>query len=341
LILDPCTYPNWDDILAATPGATFFHTAAWAKVLAESYDYKPVYLADNKNNELAALCAMMDVRSRLTGCRGVSLPFTDYCEPIASDPQQFQEMLNEAIMFGKKQSWKYLEFRGGERFFQNVEPSAWFYGHTLDLAADHQAILKRMRDSTRRNIKKAEKENITIAISNSLAALDDFYRLNTQTRRDHGLPPQPYRFFERLYDYVLAKNMGFIILAHFQNQAIAANVYFHFGDQLIYKYGASNKACQHRRANNLIMWEAVKWGCDNGCKSLCFGRTEPDNEGLRHFKNGWGAKECKIRYYRYDLQKKAFITRGQTINSVYNKLLNKTPLPILKILGKIMYRHMG
>jgi hypothetical protein len=341
LILDPCTYKNWDAILAATPGASFFHTTAWAKVLTESYNYKPVYFADMNNSNMTALCAMMDVRSALTGCRGVSLPFTDYCQPIATNADKFHEMINTFITFGKEQRWRYLEFRGSSRFFQNEQPSEFFYGHTLDLAPECDVIFKNLRDSTRRNIKKAQKEGITVTISSTAKALRDFYRLNMITRKDHGLPPQPFRFFEHLYEHVFAKNLGFIILAHYQNTTIAANVYFHFGDQVIYKYGASDKAYQHLRANNLIMWEAIKWACDNGYKSLCFGRTKPENEGLRQFKTGWGAQETIINYYRYDLQKNTFVTEGQTINPIYNKLFSKAPLPILKIIGTLLYRHMG
>lgn len=341
MFIDPTTYDNWNEILAATPGASFFHTAAWAKVLTESYHYKPAYFTDIKNNTMAALCTMMDVRSALTGCRGVSLPFTDYCEPIATESDQFKEIFNDIFTQAGKRNWKYLEFRGGDRFFTNEQPSESYYGHLLDLAPGHEAMFKNLRDSTRRNIKKAENEGITISISRTSDSLHEFYRLNTQTRRDHGLPPQPYSFFKCLHKNVLMNDLGFVVLAHFNNKVIAANVYFYYADQLIYKYGASDKTFQHLRANNLTMWEAIKWGCDNGCNSLCFGRTELENEGLRQFKNGWGTRETRINYYRYDLQKKAFITKGQTINPVYNKIFSKTPIPVLKIIGSLLYRHMG
>ena len=64
--------------------------------------------------------------------------------------------------------------------------------------------------------------------------------------------------------------MGFIVLGSYRGAAIAANVYFHFGDQVIYKYGASDKTYQHLRANNLVMWEAIKWACDKGYKAFSF-----------------------------------------------------------------------
>ena len=135
--------------------------------------------------------------------------------------------------------------------------------------------------------------------------------------------------------------MGFIVLASFRGAPIAANVYFYFGDQILYKYGASDRAFQHLRANNLVMWEAIKWGCDRGYRTLCFGRTEPDNEGLRQFKAGWGAREHLIKYYRFDLRKDAFIKTPTIVNPLYKKIFSKLPIPALNMLGRILYRHMG
>jgi len=49
------------------------------------------------------------------------------------------------------------------------------------------------------------------------------------------------------------------MLASHKGKNIASAVYFHFGDKAIYKYGASDRKYQHLRANNLVMWEAIRW----------------------------------------------------------------------------------
>ena len=281
----------------------------------------------------------MGIESILTGKRGVCLPFTDYCEPIVSDAEQFSKLFAAAVEFGKKQQWQYLEIRGGE--FPNQEPSEVHYGHTLDLTTGSKELFSNLRDSTQRNIRKAEKENIAITLSATPEAVQSFCRLNAITRRDHGLPPQPRHFFRNVYDHILSKEMGFIVLASCNGAAIAANVYFCFGDQLIYKYGASDKAYQNLRANNLVMWEAIRWGCEHGYKSLCFGRTEPQNAGLRQFKAGWGAREHMIKYYRYDLRKDAFVKAPVIVRPIYSKIFGKLPIPVLNLLGGFLYRHMG
>ena len=336
--VDPSGQKDWDEALLRTPGHSFFHTASWAEVLQKSYNYKPVYFTIRKQAALEALLPVMEVDSPLTGKRGVSLPFTDYCEPIASGAAQFRELFAAVVVLGKKNRWRYLELRGGETFLGQTDSSEWHYAHTLNLG---KIGIDTFSDSTRRNIKKAQRENLDVIISASPDALQNFCRLNALTRRIHGLPPQPRRFFQCVHDRILSRNMGFIVLASLRGTAIAANVYFTFGNQLLYKYGASDRAYQHLRASNLVMWEAIKWGCDRGYRSLCFGRTEPDNEGLRQFKAGWGARERLIKYYRFDLQKGAFIKTPVIINPLFRKIFSKLPIPALNMLGSILYRHMG
>lgn len=340
-VTNPCEQEGWNESLLRTPGHSFFHTSAWAAVLQKAYRYRPVYFTIGEQAAMKALLPVMEVKSILTGKRGVSLPFTDSCEPFVSDAAQFRDLFTAAVAYGTKQNWEYLEFRGGERFFPNEEPSECHYGHTLDLAPGPRELSAGLRDSSRRNIRKAEKAGIDVTISTTPEAVTAFFRLNALTRRDHGLPPQPRRFFQCVYDLVLSQGMGFIVLAHLQGVAIAANVYFNFGDRLIYKYGASDRACQHLRANNLVMWTAIKWGCDHGYRTLSFGRTEPENGGLRQFKAGWGAREHLIKYYRYSLRQNCFIKTPALVKPAYQKIFRTLPIPVLNMLGSMLYRHMG
>jgi len=45
------------------------------------------------------------------------------------------------------------------------------------------------------------------------------------------------------------------VLASLNGKNIAGVICFHFGDRVIYKYGASDKDYQHLRVNNLVMWK--------------------------------------------------------------------------------------
>jgi lipid II:glycine glycyltransferase (peptidoglycan interpeptide bridge formation enzyme) len=130
-------------------------------------------------------------------------------------------------------------------------------------------------------------------------------------------------------------------VAFYEDVAIAASVYFHFGTTAVYKYGASDKQYQHLRANNLVMWEAIRWLCGQGFSNLHFGRTDLDHAGLRQFKTGWGAAESKLSYHRYNLRTSAFDSNGSRASQAHTKLFRRMPMPVLNFLGSVLYRHMG
>ncbi len=339
-IINPLEHPDWNNAIFSYPGASFFHTYAWAKVLQMSYHYKPLYLTMEGNGNMAIL-PVMEVNSSLTGKRGVSLPFTDYCEPIVYDDEQFEKILTYVTDYGKKNGWKYIEIRGGQKFLDKNEPSECYFGHNLDMTEGANKIFSNFRNSTKRNIKKAEKEGVNCEVEYSLNAVDEFYRLNSLTRRDHGLPAQPYYFFKNIYNEIISKRMGFISIAKYKGIVIAGNVYLHHGENVIFKYGASDKIYHYLRPNNLVMWEAIKWCCEKGYKNLCFGKTETDNEGLRQYKSGWGTQEYIIKYFKYDFSKDYFAKDPLKMSAFQRKIFSKLPIPILKGIGNLLYKHVG
>jgi len=218
-------------------------------------------------------------------------------------------------------------------------PSSVFYNHTLHLSEDADLIFSQLRSSTRRNIKKAIREGVQVIFSYSLQSIKEYYRLHSVTRKKHGLPPQSFYFFKKIYDNIISKKHGFVILASSDKKYIAGAVFFHFGRNAIYKFGASNIKYQHLRANNLAMWEAIKWYAEQGYESFCFGKTELENVGLKQFKEGWGAKKQLIKFYKYDLIKDSFIKTNQKLTGFHNKIFTKMPVNLLQLSGKLIYRH--
>jgi hypothetical protein len=338
-IIDPTQYPSWEKLLLSTPGGTFFHTSSWAKVLKEAYEYSPKYFTEIDGGQISTLIPIMEVRSFLTGCRGVSLPFTDYCEPIANGNNQFEDLLNHVIEYGKKYGWKSLELRSGNKLLPSTVSSVTYIGHVLNLSQSEEQVYANFRDSTKRNIKKALKEGVKAKIYDSLESIKEFYRLNSITRKQHGLPPQPFNFFEKVHDHIISKNLGFVILASIHQENIAGAIFFHFGEKAIYKYGASQLRYQHLRANNLVMWEGIRECTRRGCTILSLGRTDLGHEGLLQFKRGWGTTEQQINYYRYDFKDESFISGRSRTTGFHNTIFRNMPVPILNKVGALLYRH--
>jgi hypothetical protein len=339
-IIDPLKYRGWDNLILSHPDYSFFHSSIWAEVLKKSYGYTPLYFVAFGDNGISALLPVMEVKSILTGRRGVSLPFTDHCPPIINGSVSFEEVFHFAVEHGRKSGWKTLELRGGQEYL-NIEPSEIYLGHTLSLSKGEQLLFKELRDSTKRNIKKAMGEGVEVKISDQPESIEQFYHLNSVTRKRHGLPPQPFSFFKNVLELVIKKGHGIVVVAFYEGEAIAASVFFHLGTKAVYKYGASDLKYQNLRANNLVMWEAIRFYCGKGFDSLSLGRTDPENYGLIQFKSGWGTTEQQINYYRYNLTKGSFVSDSSKVSGFHNKIFSKMPIPILNRIGNILYKHVG
>lgn len=339
--VNPIDYPGWDDLILSMPGHSFFHSSSWAKALSESYSYAPAYFMAMNHEKPLAIVPLMEVKSILTGRRGVSLPFTDYCAPLLNGPVPFQEVTANIVRYGKKWGWSSVELRGGSAPSEEAIPSIQYLRHTLALSPDKDLLFSKFNESTRRNIRKGLSAGIEIQQDHSLESLRAFCRLNALTRRQHGLPPQPNSFFKKVHEHILSKGMGFVALASFKKKKIAGGVYFCWGGKAIYKYGASDRRFWPLRANHLVMWEAIQWSARRGFGEFCFGRTEMENHGLRQFKRGWGGQEEVISYYRYDMARGAFLPEPKKIAPGHHWILKRMPIPILKAFGSLLYRHMG
>jgi len=339
-IVNPTYYKDWDDLLLTNDQSTFFQTSAWARVLADSYSYKPLYFTIFDNRKISALIPIMQINSFLTGKRGVSLPFTDECPSIASNAKQHEALIETIIQYGKSAGWTHFELRGGNDYLADETPAATFYTHHINLIEGESKIFSAFRNSNKRNIRRAGKKNVTVELCHSSDALKEFYRMNVATRRRHGLPPQPYNFFKKIYDHIVSKKKGIVVLAKFQEKIVAGAIYLLFGDNVIYKYGASDTNYLKMRPNNFVMWQAIKWCIGNGFQRFSLGRTEPDHDGLLQFKRGWGAKEDIVKYYKYDLTSHSFVAENQAMKSSY-KCFKIMPLAILRLTGNLLYRHVG
>lgn len=339
-IINPVEHQDWDDEIQAIAGTTVYHTADWARVIVDSYGYTPTYFTVFNQNRISAFLPVMDIKSVLTGRRGVSLPFTDECAFVGSSTDQFNHIWENVTEYGKERHWKYLELRGTYSEYASYPSFETFLVHNVALQEDINQIKAGFRSSTKRNIKKAVKSGVEIHNCHDLKSVKCFYDLNCQTRKKHRLPPQPLCFFIKLHEHIIAKRKGYVSLAVYNGIPVAGAVFIHHGSTMVYKYGASLSEYLHLRANNLIMWDAIQRAATHGYKIFSFGRTEISNTGLLQFKRGWGATEIEQKYYKFYFADNAFSHRPSVLKTSY-PVFQYLPISMLKLVGNILYRHVG
>ena len=337
----------WEQSLSGFPKAGFFHSSAWCRTLVEAYGYRPFYLAGYYSGRIVALVPLIEVKSWLTGRRGVNLPFTDNCPPLLESPEDWPEIWEKLLKLGSERRWKYLELRGDNTDLFPEAQRMVHIDHVVDLDCGPENLLAGLRGSTRRNIRKAMKKDVIVRRANSFKAIREYFRLHVLTRKRHGLPPQPLRFFKVLYHNAIEKGYGHLFLAYrpWENdhpgKSIAGALFLTFGDKAVFKFGASELDVDRFRPNNMIMWTAIQILRSEGYKSLHLGRTDLENLGLLRFKDGWDSRRENSFYWNFDLEKMTFREPRWKIEGVHNQLFSRLPSGALKVIGSGIYRHIG
>lgn len=339
-ILNPLDLPDWNVQLSPSSGESIFNTVEWARVLHDTYGYKPCYLTSMSGGS-PMLLPLMEVDSWLTGRRGVSVPFSDFCVPLGLESGNMEPVLAELVNLGRRRNWRSFEIRNDRAAPAEIPRSARYLTHSLVLKSGEKTIFEHLDGSVRTSIRKAAKAGVEVAFSESFDSVIGFYRLNCETRRRHGLPPQPVRFFKNVHQHVLMKGLGLVVTASLAGCAVAAAMFFHAGRNVLFKYGASDARLQHLRAPNLMMWEAIRHYAGQGYERLSLGRTSKGHAGLRRFKLGWGAQEGEIGYLKYDLRRGECEAEREPSAESGSAIARRLPLCVLRWAGAALYRHMA
>lgn len=339
-LVDPTAEPAWDRWVAGHPLAGPFHGSAWARVLVRTYGHQPLYVLLHRAGRPAALLPVMEVDSPLTGRRGVCLPFADLCAPLVFGRPDPRMMLDVLVRLGHERGWSHLEVRGAAGLPSEAPPSVSFFAHELDLSPGPERVWSGFDSSVRRAVRKAEREQVSVEVRTDGEAVSAFCQLHARSRRRHGLPPQPRRFFDAIREEMFDSGLGSVVLASREGAPVAAAVFLQAGPRAVYKFGASDERDQASRANNLAMWKGLQWLMSRGVTSLHFGRTSCSQEGLRRYKRGWGASESTLHYHKLALPSTTWVRDRDRAAGLHTRVFSHLPLSLNRLLGAALYPHL-
>jgi CelD/BcsL family acetyltransferase involved in cellulose biosynthesis len=328
--LDPLTDARWPAFVERHPSSSIFHTPGWLRALQKTYGFTPTVLTTAPpGSDLTDGIPFCRIRSRLTGARLVSLPFSDHCQPLGAA----NGMMERLVELRENEKLKYVEVRP----LQPAPPAGFtvsqrFYFHLLDLRPSLEELFRQLHpDCIRRKIRRAGREGVVCETGRSGALIDEFYALQVLTRRRHGLPPQPRAWFRNVVDCM--GTSAEVRVARRQGRAVAAIVTLRHRDTAVYKYGCSNAEDNNVGGMQLVFWDAIEKAKAAGMQWMDLGRCDLGDEGLAVFKERWGARRQEIGYLRYP---------GKPPGHDYpTKFMAKLPKSILILAGRLLYRHMG
>jgi lipid II:glycine glycyltransferase (peptidoglycan interpeptide bridge formation enzyme) len=149
----------------------------------------------------------------------------------------------------------------------------------------------------RRNIKKADKAGVTVALGD-YADLAAFHALYTETaRRDH-FTPRTLHYFQRMWEAMRAEDPDRIrlYLAEREGELLAATTWVKVGGHVWYSYGASSTDGREHRPSNAVQWRMLADAAQAGATVYDLrgisDTLDPDDHlfGLIQFKLGTGGE---------------------------------------------------
>jgi CelD/BcsL family acetyltransferase involved in cellulose biosynthesis len=333
------TDPRWGRFVARHPLATPFHHPGWASLVANCYGFRAFAVATTSaTGEIRAGLPVIEVRHLRGEPKWVSLPFTDYCPPLLSAPQEEADLVSAVRRASQAAGIRRVVVRAP--LAGTARTSATAFRHGIALEGDPARIFAAFPSKTRTHIRQAERKGVTVRrAAHPEDLVDIFYRLHLRNRRRLGVPVQPRRFFRMLWESMIGTGLGLVLVAEASAQPVAAAVVLAWNGTMIGKFIASDEGAWALRPNNLIVWHAVKAACERGCRWFDFGRTDAGNEGLRAYKRSWGAAEEPLIYGTLGPGPELASTPDGRAGQLLASVIRHGPLVVCRATGEALYRY--
>ena len=343
--LDPVTDPRWQEFVAGHPRSSVYHTHWWLKVLRQTYGFQPLaYTTTPPGHELRNGVVICQIRSWVTGRRLVSLPFSDHCDILADTDDEVERLVTRLLPVFVKQGWSYTELRPRTTLVpvpRGLKPNKHYCFHALDLSLDERALFSAFhKDCIQRKIKRADKEGLEYRVGRSAELLAMFYPMFVRMRQKHGIPPQPWAWFQNLVD-TLGPAIQVRAALH-QGRPAASIITIGHRTTMIYKYGCSDPELNRLGAMPWLFWKIIREAKSAGFGELDLGRSEWKYPGLITFKDRLGAKRTPVTYWRHPQPRGVTnaLSDGRA-KWITSAIFSHTPIPALEALGRWLYPHIG
>lgn len=294
--VDACTDSRWSELVSAHR-SDVFHAPAWARVLRDSYDF-PVrarLLTDPGGHTVAGMAyvPVEDIRGR----RLVSLPFSDFCDPLSTDPPGLAALADSLLATGERAQMRCLR-TPVEMLGEHWEETGTLAWHRVDASRSADEMWESLHPSGRRAIRRARSAGLEVTEAATEKDLRDFFEMHLRVRKHkYGLLAQPYRFFEAIWQHFLSVGEGRLLLARLGSDLIGGVLYLKWKDTLYYKFNASDSSNLEVRPNDLLVWEGLCHAREQGLDWFDFGVSDRDQEGLVRYKRKYATEEGEVRKY--------------------------------------------
>jgi hypothetical protein len=296
--LGPCDRELWLATARACPYATYFHTPAWAELMAgldprRSVATQAFRLADGA----VAVLPLIAYRHDRVFRRYESMVPGVYGGPIAERTLTSDEVaaiLDRAVTLGTSSlrvfGNPYLEV------FAAAKETGDEFTHAFDLRDGFDAVYRRFHRNHRRTHTAAVKAGLVLDRAQTLQDYRDYYsiyrleheRWGTEARSDY-----PFELFAEMHR---RRDPNIVLwLARFGGRIIAGDLWLYWNRHNVGWHGAADPSLFHLHPTNFLITEILHDACARGDR-WCDLNPSGGSSGVVAFKDFFGIER---RYFRH------------------------------------------
>lgn len=307
---------------------------------------KSLYYLIKDKDQIKALFPFFIVKSKLFSTRVISLPFFDVGYFWGN--YDLLPQVIEMIRNFKEYDISSIEIRTNT-FVSNFNTLKQILEKIgfIPVPSKQQFILrltseedlwKRFHKHTRNDIRKALKSGLKIVKIDNKQEVKKFYKLYFSEMRRFGTPQHSFKFFENMFtlmnNYVLGLN------CYYNDIMIASLIMLYGGDYGYIMFNVSNPSYRKFRPNDLLYWEAIKYGLNNNLKFIDLGQVDANSEpgthayGIYKFKSKWLGDLYDRIYFYYSFEGQPSLAGEKKEKyKKFRAMWRKLPPLIIKKLG--------
>jgi len=322
---------EWDEYVKSHKLSTFYHQIGWKNVVKKTYGHKPIYLVAKLDGEIKGVLPLFLLKSKIFGKKLISLPFAPYGGVCASNDLVEEALIKEAKEITKEVDADYLEIRDlyGRNYNSFITKSDYVTS-ILELDPNPEVVWReRFKKNKRKMITRSKKQNLTFSWTDKV---DNFYKLFSRNMRDLGSPVHSKDFFKNILAEFPSDSR--ILEVKRGEEVIYAAFYLFYKERMINSWSSTLKKYRKYLPTDFGIWNAIKYGCENGFKYYDFGRSQRGSSNFE-FKRRWGAKAIPLNYTYYlnGAKKAPDLTLNNPKRRRFSMIWRKLPLPLANLIG--------